>query len=339
MYMKKLTYRLNKNTYQRKKKRSVQEFEYGYLMKGLIRKYIVNDKDFIEDKTSKIVDVSNEYYNSKIKVDIDLIRQIKEKKNLPNYIPKEYLPEYFNKESKIDDNTLWFVKPNRSSQGKGIIITKEPTEYVDKDYVIQKLVIPKLIQNRTWCLRYFLLLYYENNKLDLWVTDDALIRQSLIDFDINIDPQDWDIMLIVNRHFQIRHKKYKELYNQNRAKKIGMLSENKHDLDYNKICKNLKIMAKKIKDKLYKDANGLFNEKNKSHEILAFDIIIEDDIPKVLEVNQWPGFGIFYSDKVESNQTDKVGIFEENTLKFMKEELIKKPLLDKKPEKGYFYKI
>ena len=197
--MKKINLYFNPDTQRKNKLKS--NYQSGYLNR-LLYNYLKYKKEFLCLSTQRIdIDFSNEFNISKIKVAVKFFDGMRNKGNLPKFVPKTYLPEYFTADTKIDD-TLWFVKPNREKQGKGIIITKDPKEYLNKEFVIQKQIIPKLINKRTWCLRYIIIAYYENNELSLWISNEGLMRYGLLPYDNDKSGNDLNLTLIGNRHYQ-----------------------------------------------------------------------------------------------------------------------------------------
>jgi len=312
-----------------------RNYENGYLNR-LLYNYLKYKKKFVcVSKSYDKIHFSNEFNSSKIKVAVKFLYGMRNKGNLPKFVPKTYLPEYFTVDTKIDD-TLWFVKPNREKQGKGIIITKDPKEYLNKDCVIQKQIIPNLINKRTWCLRYIMIAYCENNELSLWISNNGLMRYGLLPYDNDKSGNDLNLTLIGNRHYQKTngHLVDKHFFQES---KMDLLSDKQNEINYPLICNNLKTMTEDLK-KMWEKNFDMSKEINKSHEVLGLDIMIKDNKPIIVEINRWPGFAIL--DKNCHKQVSRSIIsYEKNIVKFIGDNFITNPLLNKQPKKGYFYKI
>lgn len=287
--MKKFTYRINPNTQKALKgegKETDDDYEYGYLTK-MMRPFFINDPDFVQNKSSKKVDFTNELNNSKIKNRINHLVCLRQKKNLSNFIPNNYLPESFNKNNKIDDNTFWFVKPNIGRCGQGIIITKDPKEYVDKNYVIQKQNIPNLMDKRIWTVRIYIIAYYSNNKLSFWMTNNGIVRKTLREYEKGSSDS---YQLITNDASIERYTNgFSNKLPNNIMKKIIRKLLSSVD-NYEIRIKNIKKMMKESKYKL-KENFEPSKEDNYSHHILGLDIIFDkNEKPYVLEINTRPAF-------------------------------------------------
>tara|TARA_B100000424_G_scaffold70728_1_gene52453 strand:- start:849 stop:1862 length:1014 start_codon:yes stop_codon:yes gene_type:complete len=333
--MKKLTYRINPNTQKARKSRNEgketdDDYEFGYIQKKM-KPFFDRDSHFVEDKKSKIVDFTNELNNSRIKYRINHFLRCRQKKNLPNYIPNKYLPEYFNKDSKIDDNTLWFVKPNEGKGGEGIIITKDPKEYVDKDYAIQKQIIPNLVNERIWTVRMYIIANYFDGKLKFWMTGNGIVR--LATFEYEKDSQEYNQLITNEASIKRYTNNYKNRLPKNLAEKISSKLLRKMD-NYQIRIKNLKTMMKESKDKL-KENFEPNKEVNASYHVLGVDIMFDkNEKPYVLEINRCPAFCltppvIKYGDKM-------IFHYEERLYIEIIKNFIKRPLRDKTPISNNF---
>lgn len=331
--MKKLTYRINPNTQKARKSRNEgketdDDYEFGFIQKRM-KPFFDHDSHFVEDKKSKIVDFTNELNNSRIKYRINHFLRCRQKKNLPNYIPNKYLPEYFNKDSKIDDNTLWFVKPNEGQGGEGIIITKDPKEYVDKDYAIQKQIIPNLVNERIWTVRMYIIANYFDGKLKFWMTGNGIVRIAI--FKYEKDSQEYD-QLITNEAAKIRYVKN---YGINKSLHKKLTTRLLREMDNYQIrIKNLKTMMKESKDKL-KENFEPNKEVNASYHVLGLDIMFDkNDKPYVLEINQRPMFCLTPPRTKFANKM--IFGYEERLYIEIIKNFIKRPLRDKTPISNNF---
>jgi hypothetical protein len=333
--MKKFTYRINPNTQKARKSRNEgkttdDDYEYGFLTKKM-KIFFIRDPALVEDKKSKIVDFTNELNNSRIKYRINHFLRCRQKKNLSNYIPNKYLPEYFNKDSKIDDNTLWFVKPNEGQGGEGIIITKDPKEYVDKDYAIQKQIIPNLVNGRIWTVRIYIIANYFNNKLTFWMTRNGIVRFAI--FEYEKDSQEYG-QLITNEAALKRYTNdYKNELSKNMIGKISSKLLRKMD-NYQIRIKNLKTMMKESKDKL-KEHFEPNKEVNGSYHVLGLDVIFDkNEKPYVLEINQCPMFCI--TPPLIKYRDNRIVSYEERIYIEIIKNFIKRPLRGKTPISNNF---
>ena len=87
------------------------------------------------------------------------------------------------------DNKYWFCKPPGRSSGKGIIITKNPSELYDKStksniYILEKEIEPYLLKNRKFDFRIHLLFLWKDNNLEVYFPKNFIARFASNVYDI-----------------------------------------------------------------------------------------------------------------------------------------------------------
>jgi len=181
------------------------------------------------------------------------------------------------------------VKPNFGYQGKDIIITKDPREYLNKDYVIQKQIIPNLINRRVWTARFYIIATYFNNKLKFWMTKQTILMFGVKVFNKKIiDPY----QLITNGCYKIKFFKENPELDSDLCEIKNQLLTKK----YAERMKNIHIMMKESKNKL-KEQFKPNKEVNNSYHILAFDLMFDkNEKPYILEINSKPSWAANHID-------------------------------------------
>ena len=314
----------------------------------LFKEFLIKDKDFIEDKKSNIVDFSNRFYKSKVKNALGFTFFIGGKDKLESICPDQYIPKHFKARDKNDDN-IWFVKPINGACGKGIIITRDPKSYLIKygkeKVVIQKQIIPKLINERVWTVRHYIIIFKRNDNISLWIHNNGSIKLGIEKYDSNHFTSD---MLITNSDWKERRER--------RGFKIpsdaiGMPL--KYHKNYNKLFENMVEMYKEIKKKLlnYREkirSNPIIRSKmintvknDICYHLIGVDLMFDkEDNPYIIEMNDGaqinykPGVYKYFKYRERDGKNWRRKMLYDIFMNF-----IKRPLLNLEPVEEEFKKI
>ena len=178
---------------------------------------------------------------------------------------------------KYHSKKKWFIKPDRGSMGKGIIITTKPQEYVKSNTVIEESINMRLIRKRRWDLRIYVYHTIDNNgNLKTYLFKDGLVR---------LCPEEFNINNINKRNMCSNTSLYtKKDLDKNLNYCMTKLP------DYDNIFKNIKYLLNKVHNimkPMIRHKNSFFLES----QLLGYDIIIsETNKPYIIEINNFPHY-------------------------------------------------
>ena len=263
-----------KITYYRNRK--IQKLSSHYL--DLYYEYIEKSNNFINVNSNgdRNVDFCNYSERSTILhklVSFDYTI-ITDKINMHNFFGQKYfLPEVYNN-SIIRGDINWFCKPRRGALGANIIITKDPSN-IGSDYIIQREIIPRLIDGYKFDLRIYVVHQIENCKFNTWVYNDGLVR---------IAPEKYFRKSTDHRSMLCNTSLLKKTDNIEKTQKLFSTTNNYH-LYLNKIVRIVKWVQKDIRKK-----SNFKNTKYLSEfHLFGYDIIFTNqNHPFIMEINATP---------------------------------------------------
>lgn len=258
------------------KKEPNKRFYIAFSYYKFFKEYLKKDNLFEENNEIKKADYSikNQYSTISSSIKSTSFRFLICKKYTHSFFSnKYYMPELWNPNKKYK-NKYWFCKPNRGSYGIGILILKNPVCICKPEkYVIEESINMKLINNRRWDLRIYVLNRINDGKFETWVYSDGVLRLSPQKFE-NISQRS----MITNT----------QIYSEgDKAEKLNFC--------FSKI-KNYQLYFERIQLML-QDIHGVFNKKltfskkrfKSQFQLLGYDIVFtKKGQPKLLEINTRP---------------------------------------------------
>ena len=179
------------------------------------------------------------------------------------------------KPNKKYKNKYWFCKPKRGSYAVGIMILKNPESiYKPEKYVIEESINMKLINNRRWDLRIYVLNRIVDGKFETWVYNDGVLRLS---------PETFDNY---SRRTMITNT---QIYSKNdTADKLNFcFSKIKN---YQLYFERIQLMLQDIHEVFIKKLTFSKKPFKSQFQLLGYDIVFtKKGQPKLLEINTRPG--------------------------------------------------
>lgn len=273
-------------------------------------------QEYCNDKKKFCYVISSDYIPNTIFIDEYGIKE-KEKTFLQYKLNEDYHLENITEiESKqkniisnkiINKNKRIIKKPIIGSQGKGIEIIDNLRNYLiqnklDENFIYQEEIKPKLYKGYKFDIRYFAVIIFTNNRVEIKHIPFAMVR-------------------LCSKKFSLQKEDvYSNLTNTsiNKNPKCTM-SISKHDIEWEKYFKDFEIITEDFFNNIFNIHNRgeiceLENNKIASTRILGFDFMVsEDNKVYILEANYCPGDNIYYGAECK-----------ENVIKYYSEEIIKK---------------
>ena len=273
-------------------------------------------QEYCNDKKKFCYVVSSDYIPTTIFIDdYGLIEKQKKfiqyKMNNENYL--ENIIDTVNIQKNIisnkiisDDHRI-IKKPIIGSQGEGIKIIDNLRDYLsqnklDENFIYQEEIKPKLYKGYKFDIRYFAVIIFTKNKVEIKHIPFAMVR-------------------LCSKKFSLQKEDvYSNLTNTSINKNPKCtLSISKNDIEWGKYFKDFEIITEDFFNNIFDIHNReeiceLENNKIASTRILGFDFMIsEDNKVYILEANYCPGDNIYYGAECK-----------EKVIKYYSEEIIKK---------------
>ena len=244
---------------------------------------------------------------------VDLVRlynkMVRRAPDLYNFHPKTFiipielpqLQSYMQSFSKKTDRTV-IVKPDRGSQGKGIIIVQDFDDLDDFDDsgVAQYYIPPLLINNKKFDMRIYVLVT-SCDPLRVYIFDEGMMRFCTEDYQ-KPKASNLDEAFAHLTNFSLNKKNAAFDFHENKKYKTDVFQQLKElGYDTNKIQREIDriimltmIAAQPTLASNYHIAVNANDGKSRCFEILGFDIILDSNAkPWLLEVNCMPSLASY----------------------------------------------
>jgi len=229
---------------------------------------------------------------------------------------KKYSPKIWNKN--YVSESFWFCKPINGSQGKGVIITKNPEKIRNKfSMIIQENITSSLYQERKWDLRIYVLHRIINNKFETYLYFNGIIR---------LAPEKFKKNNLNKRSLVTNTSSYSKADDRNELNLCFDKHPNYKDFLY-KIIVTIKdvhntLIKQKFKRKKFKCQNHLF----------GYDFIFDQNHnPFILEVNTKPA-------GISKNNSQPIKDMKKKMYKNLYQKFIKSVFLEQTVENdGFIY--